>query len=134
MSDEQEIAWVEGKIVPAREARVPVLDHGFLYGDGIFEGIRVTPAGIFRFDDHMRRFETASRAVGIAVAGGMDRVREVARETTRAWGPRAGYLRLILTRGIGGLGLDPASCDESTVVCIAAGMGGAFVQKARCGR
>jgi branched-chain amino acid aminotransferase len=124
MSNEKEIAWVEGKIVPVAEARVPVLDHGFLYGDGVFEGIRVTPAGIFRFDDHMKRLETASRAVGIEIAGGMDQVREVARETARAWGPREGYLRLILTRGIGGLGLDPASCKESTIVCIAAGPGG----------
>jgi branched-chain amino acid aminotransferase len=81
----------------------------------------------------MKRLETASRAVGIAVAGGMDRVREVARETTRAWGPRAGYLRLILTRGIGDLGLDPASCDESTVVCIAAGMGGLSSEKRAVG-
>jgi branched-chain amino acid aminotransferase len=133
MSNEREIAWVEGKIVPAREARVPVLDHGFLYGDGIFEGIRVTPAGIFRFDDHMKRLEIASRAVGIEVVGGMDRVREVARETTRAWGPREGYLRLILTRGIGGLGLDPATCDESTVVCIAAGLGGLSPEKRAAG-
>jgi branched-chain amino acid aminotransferase len=133
MSEEQEIAWVEGEIMPAREARVPVLDHGFLYGDGIFEGIRVTQAGIFRFDDHMNRLETASRAVGIEVEGGMDRVREVARETTRAWGSRPGYLRLILTRGIGDLGLDPASCKDSTVVCIAAGMGGLSSEKRAVG-
>jgi branched-chain amino acid aminotransferase len=97
-NSEEEIAWVDGKIVPAREARISVLDHGFLFGDGVFEGIRVTPAGIFRFDDHMKRLATAMRAVGIDVEGGMDRVREVARETTRAWGAREGYLRLILSQ------------------------------------
>lgn len=133
MDSEQEIAWVDGKILPARDARVPVLDHGFLYGDGIFEGIRVTPIGIFRFDDHMKRLEIASRAVGIEVVGGMDRVREVVRETTRAWGPREGYLRLILSRGIGGLGLDPASCDQSAIVCIAAGMGNLSPEKRAAG-
>jgi branched-chain amino acid aminotransferase len=133
MSSEQTIAWIEGQIVPADEARVPVLDHGFLYGDGVFEGIRVTPAGIFRFEDHMKRLETASRALGIEVAGGMDRVREIARETTRAWGPREGYLRLILSRGIGDLGLDPASCKEPTIVCIAAGMGGLSPDKRATG-
>lgn len=121
MSSEAEIAWVEGKIVPAREARIPILDHGFLFGDGVFEGIRLTPVGVFRFDDHIRRLEIASRAVGIEVEGGMDRVREVVRETTRAWGPREGYLRLILSRGVGALGLDPASCAQSAIVCIAAG-------------
>jgi branched-chain amino acid aminotransferase len=121
MNSEEEIAWVDGKIVPAREARISVLDHGFLFGDGVFEGIRVTPAGIFRFDDHMKRLATAMRAVGIEVEGGMDRVREVARETTRAWGAREGYLRLIVSRGVGALGLDPASCGQSAIVCIAAG-------------
>lgn len=133
MNSEQEIAWVEGKIVLASEARVPVLDHGFLYGDGVFEGIRVTRAGIFRFDDHMKRLEIAIRAVGITVPGGMDRIREVARETTRAWGLREGYLRLIVSRGIGDLGLDPASCHESAIVCIASGMGGPSPEKQTSG-
>jgi len=133
MSSEERIAWIDGKIVPAEEARVSVLDHGFLYGDGVFEGIRVTPVGIFRFEDHMKRLETASRAVGIEIAGGMERVREVTRETTRAWGPREGYLRLIVSRGIGGLGLDPASCEEPTIVCIAAGMGGLSPDKRATG-
>ncbi len=121
MNSEEEIAWVDGKIIPARDARISVLDHGFLFGDGVFEGIRVTPAGIFRFDDHMKRLATAMRAVGIEVEGGMDRVREVARETTRAWGAREGYLRLIVSRGVGALGLDPASCGQPAIVCIAAG-------------
>jgi branched-chain amino acid aminotransferase len=114
-----EIAWIDGAIVPAAEARVPVLDHGFLFGDGVFEGIRVTPVGIFRFDDHMKRLATACRAVGIEVDGGMARVADVARATTRAWGARPGYLRLIVTRGPGALGLDPASCHDPAIVCIA---------------
>jgi branched-chain amino acid aminotransferase len=120
-TNEEEIAWVDGAIVPASQARVSVLDHGFLFGDGVFEGIRVTPAGIFRFDDHIRRLEIAARAIGIDVEGGMERVRAVARETTLAWGRREGYLRLILSRGVGALGLDPASCPTPTIVCIAAG-------------
>jgi branched-chain amino acid aminotransferase len=118
---DEEIAWIEGEIVPAREARISILDHGFLFGDGVFEGIRVTPAGIFRFEDHMKRLATAARAVGIEPPGGLERVREVARQTTRAWGPRAGYLRLIVTRGVGALGIDPASCPTPGIVCIAAG-------------
>ncbi len=118
----EEIAWVDGKIVPAREATIPVLDHGFLFGDGVFEGIRVTPLGIFRLDDHIKRLSTAMRAVGIEIEGGMDRVREVACETTRAWGTREGYLRLIVSRGVGALGLDPASCGQPAIVCIAAGI------------
>jgi branched-chain amino acid aminotransferase len=120
--NEAEIAWIDGGIIPASEARVSILDHGFLFGDGVFEGIRVTTAGIFRLDDHMRRLEIATRAIGLEVEGGIDRVRAVARETARAWGPREGYLRLILSRGVGALGLDPASCPTPAIVCIAAGM------------
>ena len=75
MSSEERIAWIDGKIVPAEEARVSVLDHGFLYGDGVFEGIRVTPVAIFRFEDHMKRLETASRAVGIEIADCLARYR-----------------------------------------------------------
>ena len=115
------IAWIEGRIVPAEDAKVSILDHGFLFGDGIFEGIRVTPKGIFRLDDHMKRLATAGRAVGITPEGGFERVREIACETARARGAHAGYLRLIVSRGVGALGIDPASCAAPSVVCIAAG-------------
>jgi len=114
------LAWIEGRIVPAQEARIPILDHGFLFGDGVFEGIRLTPAGIFRLEDHLGRLATGARAVGIELPGGLERMREVVCETTRAWGPRPGYLRLIVTRGVGALGIDPASCPTPGLVCIAA--------------
>ena len=116
---EQTICWIDGKILPASEARIPVLDHGFLFGDGVFEGIRVTSRGLFRFADHMKRLETAARAIGLVVPGGFERVHEVARETTRAWGAREGYLRLVVTRGVGALGIDPSTCPEPAIVCIA---------------
>ena len=120
-TDDVPIAWVEGQIGPASEARVPLLDHGFLFGDGVFEGIRVTSGGIFRLDEHMKRLETACLAVGIEPVGGIERVRDIACETTRAWGPRPGYLRLIVSRGVGALGIDPASCRDPAIFCIAAG-------------
>ncbi|MEZ4334989.1 MAG: aminotransferase class IV [Myxococcota bacterium] len=121
-TNERTLCWIDGKIVPASEARIPVLDHGFLFGDGVFEGIRVTPRGIFRFADHMKRLETAARAIGLVVPGGFERVADAARETTRAWGARAGYLRLIVTRGVGALGIDPATCPAPAIVCIATGV------------
>jgi len=134
MTDSQQaIAWIDGEILPAREARIPILDHGFLFGDGVFEGIRVSPRGIFRFDDHMKRLATAARAIGLEVEGGFERVREVARETTRAWGAREGYLRLILTRGVGALGIDPASCPTCGIICIAAGGASLPAEKDRLG-
>jgi branched-chain amino acid aminotransferase len=130
---EQSICWIEGKILPASEARIPVLDHGFLFGDGVFEGIRVTRRGIFRFADHMKRLETAARAIGLAVPGGFERVHDAARETTRAWGPREGYLRLVVTRGVGALGIDPSTCLEPAIVCIATGAAPLSPEKAERG-
>jgi branched-chain amino acid aminotransferase len=130
---EQTICWIEGKILPASEARIPVLDHGFLFGDGVFEGIRVTGRGIFRFADHMKRLETAARAIGLAVPGGFERVHDAARETTRAWGPREGYLRLVVTRGVGALGIDPSTCPAPAIVCIATGAAPLSPEKAARG-
>lgn len=121
MDENDEIAWIDGQILPASEARIPVLDHGFLFGDGVFEGIRLTPNGVFRFEDHMQRLAIASRAVGIEPEGGFEAVREVVREIARAFGARHGYLRLIMTRGVGALGIDPASCPRPGIFCLAAG-------------
>ncbi len=130
---EQTICWIDGKILPASEARISVLDHGFLFGDGIFEGIRVTHRGIFRFADHMKRLQTAARAIGIELPGGFERVRDAARDTARAWGPREGYLRLIVTRGVGALGIDPSTCPEPAIVCIATGCAPLAKEKAERG-
>lgn len=132
-TSERTLCWMDGKIGPASEARIPVLDHGFLFGDGVFEGIRVTPRGIFRFPDHMKRLETAARAIGLVVPGGFERVADAARETTRAWGPRAGYLRLVVTRGVGALGIDPATCPMPAIVCIATGAAAPAREKAERG-
>lgn len=120
-ANDETICWIDEKIGPAAEARISVLDHGFLFGDGVFEGIRVTPRGIFRLADHMKRLETAARAIGLEVPGGFERVERAARETTRAWGPRAGYLRLVVTRGVGALGIDPSTCPSPQIVCLATG-------------
>jgi len=81
----------------------------------------------------MKRLATAALSVGIEVSGGFERVREVARETTRAWGARAGYLRLIVTRGVGALGIDPSTCPEPRIICIAADANSLSPEKAKTG-
>ena len=63
-------AWLDGRVIPLDEARIPITDHGLLYGDGIFEGIRITAGRVFRLDDHLARFATAARAIGLALPGG----------------------------------------------------------------
>jgi len=111
--------WLDGKVVEGADARVPVTDHGFLYGDGIFEGIRAYSGRVFRLADHMRRLAGGARAVGLQLPGGIDGIREVVLETLRAHGQPDAYVRLIVSRGVGALGVDPTTCTEPRLVCIA---------------
>ncbi len=111
--------WLDGAIVEGEQARIPVTDHGFLYGDGIFEGIRVYSRRIFRLDDHLSRLENCARCLDLTIPGGVEAIRRIVIETARAHGEEDAYLRLIVSRGEGPLGLDPSSCGEPRVVCIA---------------
>jgi branched-chain amino acid aminotransferase len=111
--------WIDGRIVAADEARIPVTDHGLLYGDGIFEGIRVAGSRVFRLDDHLARFGAAARAIALELPGGLAAMREIVLETARAYGEPGAYVRLIATRGEGELGVDPTTCPRPRVICIA---------------
>lgn len=114
--------WIDGRVVDAEEARISVLDHGLLYGDGVFEGLRVYGGAIFRFDDHLRRFERGARAIGIELPGGLIAAREAVLETARAYAREEAYVRLLVTRGQGALGVDPTSCENPQLVCIVTGI------------
>jgi branched-chain amino acid aminotransferase len=110
--------WLDGSIVDGAEARVPVLDHGFLYGDGVFEGIRVRERRIYRLDAHLSRLATSAKAVGLEIPGGLEGVREVILATLRAFDRDEAYVRLLVTRGEGALGVDPTTCPAPRIVCI----------------
>jgi branched-chain amino acid aminotransferase len=110
--------WIDGRIVDGREARVPVTDHGFLYGDGVFEGIRVYARRVFRLERHLARLAVSARAVGLEIPGGLDRAREIVLATARAFGADDSYVRFIVSRGEGALGVDPTTCPEPRIVCI----------------
>ncbi len=110
--------WIDGRVVEGHEARVPVLDHGFLYGDGIFESFRVHHGRLFRLDAHLKRLATSARAVGLEIPGGLAAVEAIVRETVRAHGRDDAYVRLLLSRGEGALGVDPTLCKSPRVVCI----------------
>lgn len=112
--------WIDGRVVAAGEARVSVLDHGFLYGDGVFEGIRCYSGRVFRLEDHLRRLATGARVLALELPGGVDAMRRIVLETARAHGAPDAYLRLVVSRGEGELGVDPTSCPAPRVVCIAA--------------
>lgn len=111
--------WLDGGLVDEAEARIPVTDHGFLYGDGIFEGMRVYHRKLFRLDDHLARLATAARALALEIPGGIPAARQAVLATARAFDRDEAYLRLIVSRGEGALGVDPTTCPRARLVCIA---------------
>jgi branched-chain amino acid aminotransferase len=110
--------WLDGKIVDGAEARIPVVDHGLLYGDGAFEGIRITGRRVFRLDDHLARLAVACRSLALELPGGVAGLRSIVLDTARAYDEPEAYVRLIVTRGEGSLGVDPTTCAEPRVICI----------------
>lgn len=117
MSESMKV-WIDGQVVAGDEARVPVTDHGLLYGDGVFEGMRVYGRRIFRLADHMRRIGTGARALGLTIPGGTEALAKIVVETAQAFGKDEAYLRLVVTRGSGALGVDPTTCVDPRVFCI----------------
>jgi len=110
--------WIDGKVVDGSEARISVLDHGLLYGDGIFEGIRIYGRRVFRLDAHLQRFARSAKALALELPGGIAAAREIVLETARAFGADEAYVRLIATRGEGPLGIDPTRCAAPRLICI----------------
>ena len=110
--------WIDGRVVEERDAHIPVKDHGFLYGDGIFEGIRIRARRVFRLDDHLDRFEFAARAIALDLPEGREALREIVLTTARSFGAAEAYVRLIATRGVGELGVDPTTCPLPRIVCL----------------
>ena len=116
--------WIhlDGRLVPAAEARVSVFDHGLLYGDGVFEGIRVYDGNIFRLREHLDRLFESARTLMIEIPRSLGELEADTAEAVAANGLRDAYIRLLVTRGVGDLGIDPASCPKPSVVIIVTGV------------
>ncbi|GAB6098651.1 branched-chain-amino-acid transaminase [Halanaerocella petrolearia] len=111
--------FLDGELVDKGAANVSVFDHGLLYGDGIFEGIRAYNSRIFRFEEHLDRLYESAKAILLDIPMSKDEMREAVLKTVRANELEDAYIRLVVTRGIGDLGLDPQNCDKATVIIIA---------------
>jgi branched-chain amino acid aminotransferase len=111
--------WLDGKLVDEKDAKVTVFDHGLLYGDGVFEGIRVYSGRIFELEAHIKRLYESAKAIRLTIPISPDELTEAVRETVRANGLSDGYIRLVVTRGVGTLGLNPFVCKRSSVFIIA---------------
>jgi len=111
--------WLNDKLVDESEAKISVFDHGLLYGDGVFEGIRVYSGKIFELKAHLRRLYESAVAIRLDIPMGKDKLTEVTKKTVRANAVIDGYIRLVITRGLGNLGLNPFVCEKSQVFIIA---------------
>ena len=120
------IIYLDGRFVPEEEARVSVFDHGLLYGDGVFEGIRAYNGKIFRLDEHLARLYDSAKAIDLAIPLTKAEMTEVIKETLRRNSLRDAYIRPIVTRGKGDLGLDPLKCAKPTVIVIAVTWGAMY--------
>lgn len=114
--------WLDGRLLPEEEARVSVFDHGLLYGDGVFEGIRAYDGIVFRLKEHLDRLYNGARVIMLDIPLSQEEMTQAVLETIRANGLRDAYVRLVVTRGVGDLGLDPRKCPRASVFIIAAGI------------
>jgi branched-chain amino acid aminotransferase len=112
------VVYIDGQFVPKEEASISVFDHGLLYGDGVFEGIRAYSGRVFRLDEHLKRLYDSAKAIALTVPIPPEEMRERVCETLRRNQLTDAYIRLVATRGGGDLGLDPRKCAKPTVIII----------------
>lgn len=111
--------YVNGKFVPAEQATVSVFDHGLLYGDGVFEGLRSYGGKVFRLEQHVRRLFESARAICLEIPLTPSQLAEAINQSVTANDISDGYIRAVVTRGAGTLGLDPNRCSNPQVIIIA---------------
>lgn len=111
--------YMNGKLVPERDAKVSVFDHGLLYGDGVFEGIRSYNGRVFMLDEHIDRLFRSAKAIDLTIPVSPKAMARAVVRTCKANGVMNGYIRLVVTRGVGTLGLNPYTCAKPQVIVIA---------------
>jgi branched-chain amino acid aminotransferase len=114
-----QVVYCDGAFRPAAEAAVSVFDHGLLYGDGIFEGIRAYAGRVFKLDRHLERLVDSAKAIRLTLPLPSQAIADLVLETCRRNHIVDGYIRLVVTRGAGQLGIDPRSCTQPNVIVIA---------------
>lgn len=111
--------YISGKFYDKENAKVSVYDHGFLYGDGVFEGLRSYGGKVFRLKQHLDRLWASAKGIWLTVPISQEEMAKAVNDTLAANGIQDGYIRLIVTRGAGALGLDPNRCSDPQVIVIA---------------
>jgi branched-chain amino acid aminotransferase len=111
--------FIDGKYYGEKDAKVSVFDHGLLYGDGIFEGIRIYHGRVFKLKEHIDRLFYSAKAILLNIPMTHDEIMRATVETCRKNKLKDGYIRLVVTRGVGNLGLNPNKCKKASVIIIA---------------
>jgi branched-chain amino acid aminotransferase len=114
--------WIDGKYYGKEDARISVFDHGLLYGDGIFEGIRVYGGRVFKLEEHIARLFKSAKAIMLDIPMSREEMCAVVRAAVKENGTADGYIRLVVTRGVGDLGVNPLVCPKPTVIIIVGGI------------
>lgn len=111
---------LDGQLCEEKDATISVMDHGLLYGDGVFEGLRFYSGEIFRLDIHLQRLEDSAKAIGLSLPMSLSEMEQALYRTVQASQLTDGYVRLIITRGTGNLGLNPENCHSPKTIIIVA--------------
>lgn len=117
--EREPVIYLDGEFVPRSQAKVSVFDHGLLYGDGVFEGIRAFGGSVFKLVEHIDRLYESAHCIELEIPLGKEEMTQVVLETLRRNDLRSAYIRLVVTRGAGDMGVNPALCKKSTVFVIA---------------
>ena len=113
------LCWINNAIKPTRDCHVSVLDHGLLYGDGIFEGCRFYHRQVLHLPRHLKRLQDSAQAIQLNLPYSLAEIEQAIRQLITAYGEESGYLRLVVTRGEGNLGLNPKHCPRGNLFIIA---------------
>ncbi|MEM2393972.1 MAG: branched-chain-amino-acid transaminase [Candidatus Bathyarchaeia archaeon] len=117
--EREPLVYIDGEYYPKSQAKISVFDHGLLYGDGVFEGIRAYKGVVFKLKEHIDRLYNSAKAIMLNIPLTKEEMMNAVLETLRKNGLRDAYVRLVVTRGVGDLGLDPRKCPKPTVIIIA---------------
>lgn len=115
----EQLIYVNGQFVRKKDAVVSVYDHGFLYGDGVFEGIRMYEGNVFRLTEHIDRLYDSAKSIMLSIPHSKQELSDLVVETLKRNNLLDAYIRVVVSRGVGNLGLDPSSCSEPQVIIIA---------------
>lgn len=119
MSSGELLVYIDGEFVPRSQAKVSVFDHGLLYGDGVFEGIRSYNGVVFKLLEHIDRLYDSAKTILLNIPVTKEEMMKIVLETLKRNNLKDAYIRLIVTRGVGDLGLDPRKCSKPSIIVIA---------------